>query len=301
MKWLLLVLAFVLGAAITWFLTVKHASRTMPDGAGSTVEPAAPEPTPVVSPGEPVAGAVGIGGGADLAAAAGAGVMATEPTEPTETPQTPQTPQSSQDEVEGVEGGFGGAHTPLSEPPGPAESWNRNAEDEDALLSRSSVESADVVAPVADATPDGGAASELAPVVDGTPNGDLAGVGESEAVAALEEAAEEDDAGSWADEVPDVEPSQDDLDVDVSVTPAITIVPVADATPSGDVAGVPGPGVRPTQGELTFDEPDDSVPPEEKPLPVRARHRALCALNGAPATLAAHTTRSLTARGAVSG
>ena len=270
MKWLLLVLAFVLGAAITWFLTVKHASRTVQEGVGAPADPAAPELTPVVSPGEPVAGAVGIAGGADLAAAAGAGVLATEPAE---------TSQRSHDEVDGDAGGFGGPHTPLSESPGAAESWDRDAEDEDALLSRPSAESADV-APVADATPNHdvasdiapvadatyGAASDIAPVVDATPNGDLAGVGEAEAVAALDEAVEEDDAGSWADEVPDVEPSQeDDLDADVSVPPAINIVPVADATPSGDVAGVAGPGARPTQGELTFDEPDDSVPPEEKP------------------------------------
>ena len=256
MKWLLLVLAFVLGAAMTWFLTVKHASRTVPDGAGAAPGPSAPEPGPVVSPGEPVAGAVGIAGGGDLAAAAGAGVMATEPTE---------APQRSHEEIDGDAGGFGGPRTPLSEAPGAAESWDRNAEDEDALLSRASVQSADVVAAVADTTPDEDGAPDIAPVVDATRNGDVAGVGEPEAVAALEEAVEGDDAGSSADEVPDAEPSEDDLDADGSVTPAITIVPVTDAIPSGDVAGVAGPGVRPTQGELTFDEPDGSVPPEEKP------------------------------------
>ena len=94
----------------------------------------------------------------------------------------------------------------------------------------------------------------------------MAGVGEPEAVAALDEAVEADDAGSWAAEVPDVEPSpEDDLDADVSEEPAVNVAPVADATPTGDLAGVGGPGARPTQGELTFDEPDDSVPPEEKP------------------------------------
>ncbi|KRF44573.1 hypothetical protein ASH01_11290 [Terrabacter sp. Soil811] len=288
MKWLLLMLAFVLGAAITWFLTVKHASRTVQEGAGAAAELSAPEPTPVVSPSEPVAGAAGVAGGADLAAAAGAGVLATEPA---------GTSQRSHDEVDVDAAGFGGPHTPLSESRSAAESWDRNAEDEDALLSRASEDDADdapvaeatpndgaasavapvvdatpndgaasAVAPVVDATPNDGAASAVAPVVDATPNGDLAGVGEPEAVAALEEEVEEDDAGSWADEVPDVEPSQeDDLDADVSVARATNIVPVADATPSGDVAGVAGPGALPTQGELTFDEPDDSVPPEEKP------------------------------------
>lgn len=272
MKWLLLMLAFVLGAAITWFLTVKHASRTVQEGAGAAAELSAPEPTPVVSPSEPVAGAAGVAGGADLAAAAGAGVLATEPAE---------TSQRSHDEVDVDAAGFGGPHTPLSESRGAAESWDRNAEDEDALLSRASEDDADVapvaeatpndgaasaVAPVVDATPNDGAASAVAPVVDATPNGDLAGVGDAGAVEALDEAVEGKDAGSWADEVPDVEPSSaDDLDADVSVARATNIVPVADATPSGDVAGVAGPGARSTQGELTFDEPDDSVRPEEKP------------------------------------
>ena len=41
MTWLLLVLAFVLGAAITWFLTVRRASRTVQAGAGAGASPAA--------------------------------------------------------------------------------------------------------------------------------------------------------------------------------------------------------------------------------------------------------------------
>ena len=240
MTWLLMVLAFVLGVALTWLLTVKRVSRTVQEGAGAADESSAPELTPVVSPGEPVAGAVGIGGGADLAAAEGAGVPAAEADE---------TSQRSQDEAAVDEGGFGGPHTPLSESPGAAESWDRDAEDEDALMPRSSVEPA-VVAPVAEATP----------------NGDLAGVGEPEAVAALDEAAEGDDVGSSAEELSEVDPSSaDHLDVDESEEPAVNVAPVADATPSGDLAGVGGPGAQPPQGELTFDEPEDSVPPEEKP------------------------------------
>ena len=270
MTWLLLVLALALGVALTWLLTVKRVSRTVPEGAGAAAESSAPELTPVVSPGEPVAGAVGIGGGADLAAAEGAGVPAAEADE---------TSQRSQDGATADEGGFGGPHTPLSESPGAAESWDRDAEDEDALLPRSSVEPA-VVAPVAEATPDDDVtpaiapvaeatldddvAPVVAPVAEATPNGDLAGVAEPEAVAALDEAAEGDDVGPSAEEVSEVDPSSaDDLDVDESEEPAVNVAPVADATPSGDLAGVGGPGARPTQGELTFDEPDDSVPPEE--------------------------------------
>ena len=40
MKWLLLVLAFVLGAVITWFLTVRRASRTVQAGPGEGASPA---------------------------------------------------------------------------------------------------------------------------------------------------------------------------------------------------------------------------------------------------------------------
>ncbi|MBW8730975.1 MAG: hypothetical protein JF622_08305 [Terrabacter sp.] len=231
-------------------------SRTVQEGAGAADESSAPELTPVVSPGEPVAGAVGIGGGADLAAADGTGVLAAEADEAS---------QRSQDEAAADEGGFGGPHTPLSESPGAAESWDRDAEDEDALLPRSSVEAA-VVAHVAEATPDDDVTPAIAPVAEANPNGDLAGVAEPEAVAALDEAAEGDDVGSSAEEVSEVDPSSaDDLDVDESEEPAVNVAPVADATPSGDPAGVGGPGARATQGELTFDEPEDSVPPEEKP------------------------------------
>ncbi|WP_028785660.1 hypothetical protein [Terracoccus sp. 273MFTsu3.1] len=320
MKWLLLVLAFVLGAAFTWFLTVRRVSRTVQAGAGPVTgtdvgaapertgldgvhaetggEPAGPELTPVVSPGEPVAGAVGIAGGADLAAAAGAGVLATEHDESVEAThdvgehvepegtargvQDEAGEDEMVDEAEVVdEAGFGGAHTPISESPGAAEAWDRNAEDEDALLPRSAAQAAvaapvrettpdDDVAPhtppVADATPNDDVAAGVAPVDGATPNGDLAGVGEPEAVAALDEAAGRDVSGSWADEVPEVDPSSaDDLDAAASERPAVDVAPVADTTPSGDLAGVAGPGARPTQGELTFDEPDDSVPPEEKP------------------------------------
>ncbi|KRB44087.1 hypothetical protein [Terrabacter sp. Root181] len=275
MKWLLLVLAFVLGAAVTWFLTVRRASRTVQAGPGAgaspaaaaseqdvgaveaDAEPAGPELTPLVSPGEPVAGAVGIAGGADLTAAAGAGALAAETAEAApdagsqdEADDVDAAAGADVDEAEDADGtGFGGAHTPLSEPRGAAESWDRDAQDEDALLTEASTE------------PD-----DSAPVVDATPNGDVAGVGEPVVVAALDEAVEADDAASWTDAVPDLEPSpKADLDADVSVEPADDVVPIADATPSGDVAGVGGSRARPTQGELTFDEPQESVPPEDQP------------------------------------
>jgi hypothetical protein len=291
MKWLLLVLAFVLGAAITWFLTVRRASRTVQAGTGAGASPAAaaseqagagvqadadptgPELTPVVSPGEPVAGAVGIAGGADLAAAAGAGALAAETGEAApdagsrdEADDVGAAAGADVDEADDADGtGFGGAHTPLSEPRGAAESWDRDAQDEDALLTEDSTER-DEAAPVVDATPNGDGVADVAPVVDATPNGDVAGVGEPVVVAALDEAVEADDAASRAHEVPDVEPSpEDDLDADVSVEKADGVVPVADATPSGDVAGVGGSRARPTQGELTFDEPEESVPPEDQP------------------------------------
>jgi len=282
MKWLLMVVAFVLGAAITWFLTVKRVTRTVPAGDPAAAELSEPETVPVVFPGGPVAGAVGVAGGADLVAAAGAGVLATEAA------------GSSDDEDEGEHDGneddgdeddgdeasrFGGAHTPASETPGAAEAWDRDAEDEDALLP----ELPDVDPSGKDDLRAGGSVDPEAaavPVADATPNGDVAGVGEPAAVAAVDEQVEADDTGSGSAEVQDAVPApEDDVDADVSAEPADAIVPpVAEATPGGD--GVRDPATvdsvptgsetteaqraRPMQGELTFDEPEKSVPPEER-------------------------------------
>jgi hypothetical protein len=134
--------------------------------------------------------------------------------------------------------GFGGPRTPLSESPGPAESWDRDAQDEDALMPRPSPEQAGD-AGVVDATADLDEASAVAPSADATPNGDLAGVGDPAAVAALDDVADAAGTDAGAGEPP--------------------------SGSGGDVAGGGEPEARPTQGELTFDEPDWSVPPEEKP------------------------------------
>jgi hypothetical protein len=282
MKWLLMVVAFVLGAAITWFLTVKRVTRTVPTGDPAAAEVSEPETVPVVFPGGPVAGAVGVGGGADLVAAAGAGVLATEAAGSSDD-EGEDDDGGEDDEDEGDDGDeasrFSGAHTPASEAPGPAEAWDRDAEDEDALLP----ELPDVDPSGKDDLRAGGSVDPEAaavPVADATPNGDVAGVGEPAAVAAVDEQVEADDTGSGSAEVQDAVPApEDDVDADVSAEPADAIVPpVAEATPGAD--GVKDPATvdsvptgsetteaqraRPMQGELTFDEPEKSVPPEER-------------------------------------
>ena len=281
MKWLLMVVAFVLGAAITWFLTVKRVTRTVPAGDPAAAEVSEPETVPVVFPGGPVAGAVGVGGGADLVAAAGAGVLATEAAGSSDDEgEDDDGGEDDEDEDDGDEASrFGGAHTPASEAPGPAEAWDRDAEDEDALLP----ELPDVDPSGKDDLRAGGSVDPEAaavPVADATPNGDVAGVGEPAAVAAVDEQVEADDTGSGSAEVQDAVPApEDDVDADVSAEPADAIVPpAAEATPGAD--GVKDPATvdsvptgwetteaqraRPMQGELTFDEPEKSVPPEER-------------------------------------
>lgn len=198
MKWLLLALAVALGAAITWFLTVKRASRT----AGA-------EDQAVVGPSGEARG------DADL-----------------------------EDDATG----FGGAHTPVSESPGPAEAWDRDAQDEDALLSRPSPaarvdrtsRAPDAEAGAAEEIDElevdgsGGPVDTVAPVADATPNGDVAGVGEPDAVAAVDA----------------ILP----LDGDVSR-------PTRSETSEAQQA-------RPAQGELIGDdENEESVPPEDRPDP----------------------------------
>lgn len=164
MKWLLMVVAFVLGAAITWFLTVRRVSRTVPVGEETAPAVAQPEMAPVVWPGGAVAGAVGVAGGADLVAATSAGVVGTV-ADSSEDAEGVADINDAQDDASG----FGGPRTPTSDSPGAAEGWDRDAEDEDALLSRPS---GDVSIP---------------PVADAKPKGDVAGVGDPTQVAAVDE------------------------------------------------------------------------------------------------------------------
>ena len=140
MKWPLVGVAFFLGAAVTWFVTVKRVTLVVPAGGPAT-------------------------GGADLPAAEGSGSSADA---------------EDVDDVEGVEddpSAFGGARTATSEASGAAEAWDRDAEDEDALMSgRTDDDAPDLSMP---------------PVAEGRPNGDVAGVGDPDGVAAIDEQLEQ--------------------------------------------------------------------------------------------------------------
>ncbi|MGO4599703.1 hypothetical protein [Terrabacter sp. 2RAF25] len=69
---------------------------------------------------------------------------------------------------------FAGAPSEFTSDVGAAESWDRDAQDEDALLPHEPVSAAGI------------AEAEVPPVAEATPNGDLAGVGEPEAVQAVD-------------------------------------------------------------------------------------------------------------------
>src|SRR6476469_9029754 len=135
MKWLLVAVAFVLGAVTTWFLSVKRVTRMV----------SAEDQVP---------------GGADRQAGEGTGSSADVEVE----------------EVEDDASAFGGAHTASSDASGAAEAWDRDAEDEDALMSG-----------VADDAPE----LSVPPVAEATPNGDVAGVGDPDGVAAIDEQVEQ--------------------------------------------------------------------------------------------------------------
>jgi hypothetical protein len=84
---------------------------------------------------------------------------------------------------------FGGARTEFSVLTGPAESWDRDAQDEDALLSRE------------DEAPAGPAVgTDATPVAEATPRGDVAGVGEPDAIEAVEAVRVTDDPAGPGDE-----------------------------------------------------------------------------------------------------
>jgi hypothetical protein len=145
MKWPLVGVAFILGVAITWFVTVKRVTLVVP------------------AEGQ-------VSGGAGAAEDDG--------------------------EAEDDASGFGGAHTPVSDTPGAAEAWDRDAEDEDALLSgRTDEVDGDVAVraevPKVERADEGSDDVSMPPVADATPNGDLAGVGDPDVVAAVEEEVEQ--------------------------------------------------------------------------------------------------------------
>ena len=135
MKWLLVAVAFVLGAVTTWFLSVKRVTRMV----------SAEDQVP---------------GGADRQAAEGTGSSADVQIE----------------EVEDDASAFGGAHTASSDASGAAEAWDRDAEDEDALMSGGADDAPELSVP---------------PVAEATPNGDVAGVGDPDGVAAIDEQVEQ--------------------------------------------------------------------------------------------------------------
>src|SRR5690242_7183862 len=72
------------------------------------------------------------------------------------------------EEVEEDASAFGGAHTASSDAWGAAEAWDRDAEDEDALMSGGADDAPGLSVP---------------PVAEATPNGDVAGVGDPDGVA----------------------------------------------------------------------------------------------------------------------
>ena len=138
MKWLLVAVAFVLGAVTTWFLSVKRVTRMV----------SAEDQVP---------------GGADRQAGESTGSSADVQIEEVE-------------EVEDDASAFGGAHTASSDASGAAEAWDRDAEDEDALMSGGADDAPGLSVP---------------PVAEATPNGDVAGVGDPDGVAAIDEQVEQ--------------------------------------------------------------------------------------------------------------
>ncbi len=85
---------------------------------------------------------------------------------------------------------FGGAPSEFSSDLGAAESWHRDWEDEDALMTHE---------PAADT---GETAFDVPPVDEATPNGDLAGVGEPEAVRAVDAVEVDPEAAAGAHDAP---------------------------------------------------------------------------------------------------
>ena len=162
MKWWLVLVAFVLGVLFTWLMTRRGDEEPL-----STSE-------------HPVSASEPADADADerLDAASATAV-----------------PDESPGEVDDASA-FAGSPSEFSSDPGAAESWHRDAQDEDALLSHESEPEATRV----------GVEPSVPPVAEATPNGDVAGVGEPEAVEAVD--AVEVEPGSVGDDEPDGGPDQ---------------------------------------------------------------------------------------------
>lgn len=143
MKWWLVLVAFVLGVFVTWLLTMRRDSEPVPTGETA------------VSAREPLAGG-----------------------ETRRAPSAEPVVDQDHDDVDDASA-FGGPPSEFSSEPGAAESWHRDWEDEDALMTRRPTPGA------------GEAEAVVPPVAEATPNGDLAGVGEPQAVQAVDAKAAE--------------------------------------------------------------------------------------------------------------
>ena len=158
MKWWLVLVAFVLGVLVTWLMTRRGDEEPL-----STSE-------------RPVSASEPADAGERLDGASATAV-----------------PDESPGEVDDASA-FAGSPSEFSSDPGAAESWHRDAQDEDALLSHESEPEATRA----------GVEASVPPVAEATPNGDVAGVGEPETVKAVD--AVEVEPGSVGDDEPDDEP-----------------------------------------------------------------------------------------------
>ena len=141
MKWLMMLVAIVLGAGITWLLTVRRVTRKVitPGAAASEA------PGDQAAPGGPAAGVPGV---TDVAGEGGGDGVGGE---------------VQGDEYGDDAAGFGG---PVAREASSGLGWDRTSQDEDALFPHAvPVLPADVTAapPIAGATPNGDVAGVTAP------------------------------------------------------------------------------------------------------------------------------------------
>jgi hypothetical protein len=150
MKWWLVLVAFALGLVVTWLMTRRREGEPV---SGSERAVSADERTNVDE---------------RLGASSTAAVA-----------------DESRGEVDDASA-FGGSPSEFSSAPGAAESWHRDAQDEDALLSHEpEPEPESESEPEPEATRADVEAS-VPPVAEATPNGDVAGVGQPQAVQAVD-------------------------------------------------------------------------------------------------------------------